>query len=194
MGKSRINRCQELEAEFRSDTWAKRIYLERLLSSCRAPLRVCHCRRLIDPRAVRVHLWKKSIVLWMWTACCEYTEVHSIYKVLLWRNPFFLFLVWIEGGRSIHARHAITCEWNPAYCEFKQLAVKIQESTPWILLWTYVLVGVDRRRLIHTRFAITCEQNGVNGSAWTNQSSKTAIKYNNAPANLQHSSKRKFLK
>jgi len=38
MGKSRINRCQELQTEFRSGTWAKRIYLERLLSSCRAPL------------------------------------------------------------------------------------------------------------------------------------------------------------
>jgi len=38
MGKLRINRCQELETEFRSGTWAKRIYLERLLSSYRAPL------------------------------------------------------------------------------------------------------------------------------------------------------------
>jgi len=28
----------ELKTEFRSGTWAKRIYLERLLSSCRAPL------------------------------------------------------------------------------------------------------------------------------------------------------------
>ena len=41
MGNSRINRCQELETEFRSGTWAKRIYLERLLSSCRAPLNMC---------------------------------------------------------------------------------------------------------------------------------------------------------
>jgi len=38
MGISRINRCQELETEFRSGTSAKRIYLERLLSSCRALL------------------------------------------------------------------------------------------------------------------------------------------------------------
>jgi len=29
----------ELKTEFRSGAWAKRIYLERLLSSCRAPLR-----------------------------------------------------------------------------------------------------------------------------------------------------------
>jgi len=42
MGKFRINRCQELETEFRSGTWEKRIYLERLfsISSYRAPLRV----------------------------------------------------------------------------------------------------------------------------------------------------------
>ena len=38
MGKSQKNRCQELETEFRTGTWAMRIYLERLLSSCRAPL------------------------------------------------------------------------------------------------------------------------------------------------------------
>ena len=38
MGKSRIKRCQEIETKFRSGTWAKRIYLELLLSSCRAPL------------------------------------------------------------------------------------------------------------------------------------------------------------
>jgi len=39
MGKLRINRCQKLETEFRSGTRAKQFYLERLLSSCRAPLR-----------------------------------------------------------------------------------------------------------------------------------------------------------
>jgi len=39
MGKSRINCRQELETVFRSGTCAKRIYLERLLSSCRKPLR-----------------------------------------------------------------------------------------------------------------------------------------------------------
>jgi len=41
MGKSRINRWwspSELETEIRSGTWAKRFYLWRLLSSCRAPL------------------------------------------------------------------------------------------------------------------------------------------------------------
>jgi len=40
MGKSRINRWwspSELETEIRSGTWAKRFYLWRLLSSCRAP-------------------------------------------------------------------------------------------------------------------------------------------------------------
>ena len=50
MGKSRINRCQEHETEFRSGTSAKRIYLERLLSGYRAPLTRANLRPKEAPR------------------------------------------------------------------------------------------------------------------------------------------------
>jgi len=124
MGKSRIKRWwspSELETEIRSSTWAKRFYLWRLLSSCRAPLRinpipptdvlfVDPCKRSgpdqLHPYHLTLHVeyagWGiKYGILFIVSLFYEYSDLeyvhfHVIYRVQLIRRNTLITFVWLR--------------------------------------------------------------------------------------------------
>jgi len=75
----------ELETEIRSGTWAKRIYLERLLSSCRAPLTPSATARSTSTRSACTAVPTGSPVRGL-----SLYKIFFHFKALLWESIILL--------------------------------------------------------------------------------------------------------
>jgi len=132
MGKSRINRCQELETEFRSGAWAKRFDLWRLLSSCRAPLKLrqTHTHRHTIQECTAIYMY--MVVSRCWGIGPPAGILHSgllfCWPPTFRRQPTGSPRHYRETRLTNPARNtyilSVLCYWTVAECGWRSILLK----------------------------------------------------------------------